>query len=346
MKNKTSYLFVLLFFITFVVSNSIFVSYNNNVELDSSLLTYWLRHLVVVLVSFYALFTFKKNEQIVIFNIIIFSLIYFICGQFILGFMTIALFLSSIVFGKGYEYLIKNRRLIFFLCLISLVPFILYFNEFLSNGFFSTKYGRERLLLGYFHPKEAAQPFVVLFILFYISHKKYRNIIFLLGITLLLFISSKNSTLYFLIFVYLTHKSAVKIVLLFFILSLIVYYTFINLDNINILIDELSSNRISAWSDVMKYNQSGNSQFKADSFYIEIFIKGGVLAVTLFFCWFAYFIFSNKIYDGLHSALSIGTALICSQLVFSIFDSGITSTGSLVHIFSWSMYYKFKRVYL
>ena len=346
MNNKVSYLFVLLFFITFVISNSVFVSYNNNIELDSSLLTYWLRHLLVVLVSFYTLISFKKGESDVLVNIVFFSVIYFVSSQFILGFMTIALFLSSVVFGNGYEYLIKNKRLIFILCLISLVPFIIYLNEFLSNGFFSTKYGRERLLLGYFHPKEAAQPFAVSFILLYISHKKYRKVIFLLGITLLLFISSKNSILYFLIFIYLTHKSAVKILLLFFTLSLIVYYIFINMSNINILIDELSSNRLSAWSDVMKYNQSSNSQLKADSFYIEIFLKGGALAVTLFFCWFVYFIFSNKIYVGLHSSLSIGTALVCSQLVFSIFDSGITSTGSLIHIFSWSMYYKFKRTYL
>jgi len=226
------------------------------------------------------------------------------------------------------------------------LPFIFYFNEYLSNGFFSTKYGRERLLLGYFHPKEAAQTFAVTFILLYISYDKYRSLIFLLAIALLFFISSKNTILYFLVFIYLTHKSAVKILFLFFIFSLIFYYIIINMSNINILIDELSSNRISAWSNVMKYYQSSNSQLKADSFYIEIFIKGGVLAVTLFFCWFAYFILSNRIYVGLYSSLSIGTALVCSQLVFSFFDSGITSTGSLIHIFSWSMYYKLKRTYL
>jgi hypothetical protein len=49
--------------------------------------------------------------------------------------MTIALFLSSIVFGSGYELLIKNKNLLFILLFISLVPFILNFNEFINNGF-------------------------------------------------------------------------------------------------------------------------------------------------------------------------------------------------------------------
>jgi hypothetical protein len=346
MKNKILYFFVLLYFTVFVISNSIFVSNNNDVELDSSSLSYWLRHIVAILVSFYSiLFYFKKGVNIIL-NIFVFSLIYFICQQYILGFMTIAFFLSSIVFGSGYELLIKNKNLLLILFFISLVPFFLNFNEFINNGFFSTKYGRERLLLGYFHPKEAAQPFVVLFILLFISYKKYRTTIFIGGTILLLLISSKNSTLYFLIFIYLTRQSAVKTILLFFILFLILYYIFINLSNINIFIDELSSNRISAWLDVMKYNQNNNSKFKADSFYIEIFVKGGLLAVLLFICWFIYFIFFNKIYVGLYSALPIGLALLCSQLIFSIFDSGITSTGSLVHIFSWSMYYKFSKKYI
>jgi hypothetical protein len=346
MKNKNLYFFVFLYYIVFVISNSILVSNNNDIELDSSSVSYWLRHLVVVLVSFYSILICHQKGVLVLFNIIVFSLIYFICQQYILGFMTIALFLSSIVFGSGYELLIKNKNLLIILGFISLVPFILNFNDYINNGFFSTKYGRERLLLGYFHPKEAAQPFVVLFILLYIIYKKYRILIFIVGTTLLLLISSKNSTLYFLVFIYLTYKSATKTILLFLIFFFVIYYIFINLSQINFLIDELSSNRISAWSEVMKYNQSANSQFKADSFYIEIFVKGGLLAVALFFCWFIYFLFSNKIYVGLHSALPIGIALVCSQLVFSIFDSGITSTGSLVHIFSWSMYFKFSKKYI
>ena len=346
MKNKTTFLFVLLYFIIFVVSNSILVSSNNDVELDSSSISYWLRHLVVVLVALYSLIKFKKKGTIIILNIIFFTLIYFICDQYILGFMTIALFLSSIVFGEGYEYLINNKNLLIILCVISLVPFFINFNDFFNNGFFSTKYGRDRMLLGYFHPKEAAQPFAVLLILFYISNEKFRSLTFFSGTLLLFFIGSKNSLLYFLLFIYFTYRSPFKTILLLMLFIFVIYFVYINLDNLKNLVDELSSDRISAWADVMKYKQNGASQFKADSFYVEIYVKGGIIALLVFIIWFLYFITFNRVHIGIYSSLSIGVSLICSQLVFSIFDSGITSTGNLIHVFSWSMYYKFSKKYI
>ena len=109
MKNKTINIFVLLYFTVFVISNSILVSNNNDIELDSTSLSYWLRHLVVILVSFYSAFIFYKKISFVLFNLIVFTTLYLICQQYILGLMTIALFISSIVFGSGFEKILKSR---------------------------------------------------------------------------------------------------------------------------------------------------------------------------------------------------------------------------------------------
>lgn len=346
MKIKIGFYFVTLYFIIFIITNSIFVTNNDNIELDSTSITYWLRHFLVILAVLFSLFFRKKNNLHFYFTLITFTIIYFIGNQIVSGFMTIALFLSTIIFGTGFDYLLKNKKLLIILLLIAFIPFFINIQDVLVNGLFTTKYGRERMLLGYFHPKEAAQPFTILLILLYITFKKNRIKIFLVGVMLLYFIGSKNSLLYFLIFLYLTYHNSYKSILLFILFCLITYFIIINLQNLTNLIDELSSDRISAWSDVLKYNQNDESKFRADSFYIETFVKSGLIGTIIFIIWLFYFIIHNNIQKGLYSKLSIGISLVCAQLVFSMFDSGISSTGSLIQIFSWSMYFQFPNKYI
>jgi hypothetical protein len=346
MKIKIGYYFVTLYFIIFIISNSLFVTINDNIELDSTSLVYWLRHLVVIIAVLFSFFFSRKNGIHFYYSLFTFSIIYFIGNQFISGLMTIALFLSTIIFGTGYEYILKNKKVLFIFLLIALLPFFINFQDVFVNGLLSSKYGRDRMLLGYFHPKEAAQPFAIIFILLYISFEKIRIKIFLIGVILLYLIGSKNSLLYFLIFVYLTYNNNLKTIILLIIFCFIMYFIIINLQNITNLIDELSSDRISAWADVLKYKQNDESKFRADSFYIETFVKSGFFGISLFIIWLLYFMIYNNIQKGLYSKLSIGISLVCAQLVFSMLDSGIASTGSLIQIFSWSMYFQFSNKYI
>jgi hypothetical protein len=104
------------------------------------------------------------------------------------------------------------------------------------------------------------------------------------------------------------------------------------------IIDNFSSDRISAWTDLIKYQYNSSEQFRADSFYIELFVKSGVIGIILFLLWLFQFILIKKPLIGISNSLPIGTSLIVSLLVYAMIDSGISSTGSLVHIFSWSMF--------
>jgi hypothetical protein len=339
MRNRFSQIIIIIYFLIYVLSNSLFVTNNEDLQLDNSSPQYWLRHGFVLITAFLAIFYFKKEDLYFVFSILIISLIYLISEQYVLGIMTIILAMSSVLFGHGFKNIcFENKKLILPLILISLIPFFLNFSQFFENGFFSSKYGRDRMLLGYFHPKEAAQPFLIITILLFITLSKHRKIIFFSGVLLLFFIGSRNSLLYLLIFGYLTSKFKLKSLLLFFVLISIIFYLLLNINNVTNIIDNFSSDRISAWTDLIKYQYNSSEQFRADSFYIELFVKSGVIGIILFLLWLFQFILIKKPLIGISNSLPIGTSLIVSLLVYAMIDSGISSTGSLVHIFSWSMF--------
>jgi hypothetical protein len=194
------------------------------------------------------------------------------------------------------------------------------------------------MLLGYFHPKEAAQPFLIIIIISFISYTKYRKAIFLFGIMLLYLISSKNALLYFLIFSFLTSKSKFKVLIFLMVIFSIITYLLVNISDAAYILDNISSDRISAWTDVLKNKYNSSEQFRADSFYVELLVKSGIVGILLFLIWFCQFILIKNPFKGVFKPLSIGTSLIMSLLIYSMIDSGIASTGSLVHIFSWSMF--------
>ncbi len=342
MKNKLSLFLFILYFLFFVLSNSIFVSNNDDAQLESTSFVYWLRHGIIILISFFSFLYFKKKHFYFIISLFLISLIYFIGNQIILGLMTISLSFSSIVIGNSFINIFqKNKQVLLIFLFISILPLVLNFNEILSNGIFSSKYGRDRMLLGFFHPKEAAQPFLFLFILYYILFRKYRTLIFISGMILLYFIGSRNAFLFFGIFVFLTSNFKYKyLIILLFIFSILSYIV-IHFNDLLYLIDEFSSDRISAWKDVMQYQNDSSDQFKADSFYIEIFVKSGLFGLIIFFIWFMQFLIVWKPFIGFFKPLSIGVSLVCSLLIYSMIDSGISSTGNLVHVFTWSFFSSF-----
>ncbi len=339
MRIRLSQIIIMVYFLIYVLSNSLFVTNNEDLQLDNSSPQYWLRHGLVLIAAFFAIFYFKKKDLYFVLSILIISLIYLISGQYVLGIMTIILSMSSILFGDGFKNIcFNNKKLIFPLILISLLPLLMNFSQLFENGFFSTKYGRDRMLLGYFHPKEAAQPFLIITILLFITFSKYRKIIFICGILLLFLIGSRNALLYLLIFGFLTSKYQLKSLLLLIVLISIIFYLLLNITNVTNIIDNFSSERISVWADVIKYQYNGSEQFRADSFYIELFVKSGVTGIILFLIWLFQFILLKKPLSGISNPLSIGSSLIVSLLIYAMIDSGIASTGSLVHIFSWSMF--------
>jgi hypothetical protein len=93
------------------------------------------------------------------------------------------------------DFVIKHYFLI-----ILIVPAVdIIFNN--SNFIINTYYGRERLLLGYFHPKEAGIMFLVFFIMILFGNKIKNNLeklFFILAAVILLYlIQSRNALLFF-----------------------------------------------------------------------------------------------------------------------------------------------------
>ena len=86
--------------------------------------------------------------------------------------MVIFFAMSSPLIGVGIRHLLLSEGLkpILFLLFIACIPLIsnLFFGNFVA--LYNDYYGRGRLLLGYGHPKEAAAPFLVFFLLLFIKY--------------------------------------------------------------------------------------------------------------------------------------------------------------------------------
>lgn len=340
MKNTFPQYVVLVYIGIYILSNSIFVSLNENVALDSNSYIYWLRHGIVVFIALFSIPFFAKKDIYLLLNISAISLIYLLSNQILFGLMSLALAFSCILLGKGLKIICYDKRyLIFLIFFFAITPLLINLPEFIENGFMNTRYGRERMLLGYFHPKEAAQPFLITTILLYISLPRYRLLISIIGLILLFYISSKNAILYLLVFIFLTSKFKGKSIIFFIFFSFVLFYLIIVISNFYSFLDEFSSDRLTAWTTVIQgQTDNGTEQFRADSFYIELYIKGGIIGVAIFLIWLFSFLILNNPFKGIFVSLPIGVSLMISLLFYAGIDSGITSTGSLVHLFSWSMY--------
>jgi hypothetical protein len=105
------------------------------------------------------------------------------------------------------------------------------------------------------------------------------------------------------------------------------------------LLDRLMSWRLTVWSnainDVRQAVETeliGGKRFSVDSFYVETFIASGFLGLVIFFIWIILF-FLFLIRRSRYNDYSI--PFFFAVLFFAFFDSGVTSTGNIFHIFAW-----------
>jgi hypothetical protein len=345
-KARISLAIFYIYFLVFVLSNSLLVE--NYTALLPNQVSYWFKHAIIVIAAFFSLIFYPKNAVIslLLFSVII--LIYFIGGQYLFTLMIICFAISSPLIGASIKHLllVNEIKSILFLLILALIPLL--FNLFIGNLdlLFNSYYGRDRLLLGYSHPKEAAAPFLTILILIFIKFRKIRKYTFWGGILLLLLISSRNALLYFLLFVFFSSKVKFKAFWISLILVMIGIIFVFSFSNAFEVINILTSNRFDAWSNYLSLNESGGYDgIKADNFILEVYLMVGGFGVVAYLIWWLGIIYYQKGYNAILYKSSLKFTPVLCLFFYSLIDTGFASSGNLVHVFSWGLYFsnlKFK----
>jgi hypothetical protein len=333
--------------------------------LDNKL--YFLKHFIILLPSIFILFEFSflkdiKANKDNIFYILFLSLIIlpflirgiFNIGELIIFFQLFLFLLSCYYYSNNFNIITSNIKKsdFYILIIIFFIPLIL--NIILENGDFiyNTYYGRPRLLLGYFHPKEGAICLVTILIFYqlyykFLFNKKFNLIFNIISILLMYFMQSRNIFLFYINFLLLNiliSKFNIKIILLFYfvipfiIISIIIFFYF---KEINILF----SNRLDWWFQNIKISPFGNGSYIAnysktnvlsklhvDNFYLEYLIENGYILFSILF----YFLYRVVI---LINKFKLNTlyynSIFISFLFFCFFDAGMFSSGNLLNFIVW-----------
>ncbi len=333
--------------------------------LDNKL--YFLKHFIILLPAFFILFEFYflKDIKLNVQNIFYFFFFIVIISPFLLRgffdfselliFFQILLFLLSCYYYSNYFKIITGnftKSDFWFLITIFFLP--LFLNIFSENGNFiyNTYYGRSRLLLGYFHPKEGAICLVTILVFYQLYFKKFFrkpfNIFFnIISILLLYFMQSRNILIFycnFLLLNILINKFNIKFILLiYFILPITIISIVLNFyfKEINILF----SNRLEWWLQNIKISAFGSgssianfsesnvlSKLHFDNFYLEYLIENGfILFSILLMLLYRIVILLNKLKFNKFYYNSIFIAF----LFFCFFDAGMFSSGNLLNFLVW-----------
>lgn len=354
--------FLLLFsFFIYVVSVSWYSWKNMNDYF------YFLKHFSVLLPAFFSIFFFIKrpsiSKKLILFPFVFLLIIipFAIRGliniaEIIIFFQLFLFLLTVYVFSK---VLLKNNvhftkfHFIILLC-IFLIPLSLDIFFSGSDFIYTSYYGRPRLLLGFFHPKEAGVSLLVLVILFkfYYYHKIsfWNSFLFeILIIILLYFMQSRNTLLFYLNFLIinrlLTKINVLSVVFLYVVIPVV------SLASVTVIyfkeINNLTSNRLEHWVKTFDFSILGKgssmadfskskvlSKLHVDNFYLEYLIENGfVLFSILLILLFSIVFFLDKIkFNSIHI-----NALFISFLIFCFFDAGMFSSGNFLNIFIWAL---------
>ena len=333
---KPSVFLFVLYFMTYVISN---------INIDYIRPTDPTKHFVMVGIAIISLVVFRLQSIRTIAIFLPIEAIYFIGGQYFYSLMVIVFAAAIPLISNAVSYIVRfqKKNIVLLMFLIALIP-TLY--GIIQNGFDSlltSYYGRDRLLLGYWHPKEAAACFFVpsfLYIMI-VDIGKFKSYFFLFPLFFII-MGSKNIALAMLIGLMLRYYRVQFVALLtFFLLIMLVFILNLQSDELDLL-NQFLSFRIDTWSNaiddysrfVKDDSEFGGDRLGLDSFYIEVFVRAGLAGIVLLSVWlflFRYFAlrnFKKNIWSF---------SAFCMMLSLSVFDSGFVSTGNLLHIFNWAV---------
>jgi hypothetical protein len=241
--------------------------------------------------------------------------------------------LLSVVARRDYRFLL-------ILALISMIPALLSLPTLLEGGLFDSKYGRPRMLLGYYHPKEAAISFAVPILLAMQMARSVSVVPWLFGFAFLWMVGSRNVAL--IIFLawalrwhgrlFLASLLTGSLVLLLWIVSSNDWYN---------MIDHLSSTRLSLWTDALNtahelkgLDVASGERFGTDNFFVEALAISGFWAIPLILIW----VVVVSLVLWFRSPRSSWPRVSFAMLIFTAsFDTGIASTGNIMHVLLWAV---------
>ncbi|AWW44058.1 hypothetical protein DPM16_01725 [Polynucleobacter paneuropaeus] len=299
MKNTYKYIdlsnvFIGIYIILFSIINQANIKLENNSDFN------FLLFLPIALCGF-----INSGYRFIIYLLLILPILFYDFYLF-----TVLFFLVTIYSIKNIK--INNNflvKIIYFSLFLSILVDII-FND--SSFIYNDHWGRYRLLLGYFHPKEIGQLFVLLILFQPFANKK--NILYLI---FSYFIDSRNS---FLSGIFLLLGRSRKLYLyIAFIFLIILFLIFYNLyrDFLNILL----SFRLDYWSssheNTRKFIFEWPSYF--DNSYLTIYWYNKSI-----FLIFILFLFLNK---------KVNFIYLIPMLSYVFFDDGLFSFGAPLPMF-------------
>lgn len=268
--------------------------------------------------------------------------IYFIGGVPVYGVMVLAFAAALPVLSAVVADAVVQRRVRDFwvLLAVAFVPALLSAPELVREGIFDASYGRERVLLGYWHPKEAGICFGIPALLMIMSLRRHAMPLAALACLGIALVGSRNVALLLIFGTLLRFYPRTTALSAFGVASLSLVYLLLDPELLDAL-DTLMSLRLTMWTEALSDPAAAagldvldGERFAVDSFFIEAYIYAGAMAVPLVLLWLAA-VFSMARRSGpLAPWPKVAVVLL---LMFSALDSGIASTGNLMHALLWSI---------
>lgn len=224
---------------------------------------------------------------------------------------------------------------------ISMLPVLI--DEVFDSGNFiyNTYYGRPRLLLGYWHPKEAGIAVLFTLMLFKLQRRSLLSSIDLIAIPLLWLIQSRNGLLFYINYIaisYLIRRFGIKkagsiLAVVYICVPLLLFSV------CQSWLDASSSGRLTFWSSAQSlFNAdiildtsllaSGDAGIRLDNSYLEYYLSAGLPALLLlvFTLIVVVLLTGRKRVANVHKA-----SLVLSFMIYCFFDSGLLSTGHFLN---------------
>ncbi|MBW8829370.1 MAG: hypothetical protein JF606_08055 [Burkholderiales bacterium] len=268
--------------------------------------------------------------------------IYLIGGLEGYALMTAVFALAMPAVGRSLNSIVaqRRRRIVALLFVIALVPAAVAAFGLEFDSLWSSQYGRPRLLMGYWHPKEAGTSFALPLLLFLlVSARRPGGIQILLLTALLWVIGSRNVALAMGISIGLWRYPRAAVPLLVTLVVAVVALVLV-LGYSYEFFDEITSLRLTVWLEALAdppgATDDGStlgSRLAIDSYYVEVLASAGVAGLLVFGAWVATF---NAALANIRPHARLAKACFWAILFFSGFDSGIVSTGNLLHVVLWA----------
>ena len=304
-----------------------------------------LKHFIMAVAAMLS-FTFKPvNTFKCILILLPLALIYYWGGLPMYCLMVLVLAASLPFLGLAINAAIeKQKKLILLMGFISILPFVITFYSSDLDLILSMAYGRPRLLMGYWHPKEAAIGFGVPMLLGLIAYRdRIPKFLYILGPLFLWLVGSRNMAIALVLIYFFKHYKNLTVI--FTLIILLGLLSFLEVDTkLYDFLNVTSSLRLDVWRAALGHDSNivdspliGGARLSIDSFYVEMFSISGWIGFFLFSSWALFFYI--KYLRPLPQS-SWNTAVFFGLLFVSIFDSGIASTGNLFHVVAWVLIFR------